>query len=106
MEETSAYPLQLLVRQANTVLYSNFIANPAILTEDCDTLDFDAILHNTGGVTTDGSWGTFDTRPSADTAAPTNDGVEDTCVVLDLDVLEDNRLLDTDTWTNDYTRPD
>ena len=48
----------------------------------------------------DGSRGTLNTSPSTDAATPANNGVENTGVVLDLRVLENDTLLDTGTGAN------
>lgn len=100
------YSLQLLIRQADTVLHAHLVANAAVLAQDGDALDLDTVLDDAGGVAADRGRGTLDTSPGTDAAAPADDGVEDTRIVLDLGVLEHNALLDTGTSANGDTGSD
>ena len=95
------HPLKLLVRQADTVLHTDFISNSTLLAENGDALDLDAVLDDAGGVASNGSRCALDTRPSTDLAVPADDGVQDASVVLDLRVFKNDRLLDTYTSAND-----
>lgn len=99
-----SYPLQFLVWQANTVLHANFICHGAILAENGNALDLDAVLDDAGGVASNGSWCALNTGPGTNLAGPTNDGVQNTCIVLDLRVFENDGLFDTRTSSNDDTR--
>src|SRR5690606_30587327 len=100
------HPLQLLIRQAHAVLHTDLVADHTVLPEDGDALDLDAVLDDAGGVAADGSGRALHTGPGTDAAAPADDGVEDTGVVLDLGVLEDNGLLDACASPNDGARAD
>jgi hypothetical protein len=42
------YPLQLLVRQADTVLNADLVADTTVLAQDGNALDLDTVLHNAG----------------------------------------------------------
>lgn len=44
----STYPLQLLVWQADAVLHAHFVAYSALLAQDGDALDLDAVLDDAG----------------------------------------------------------
>lgn len=94
-------PLQLLVRQADAVLYSHLIAHTAVLTQNRDALDLDPVLHDARRVAPDWRWCTLHSCPGADSAAPADDGVEHACVVLDFAVLQDDGLLHTGSCSND-----
>jgi hypothetical protein len=100
------YPLQLLVRQADTVLHADLITDTAVLTQDGNALDLDTVLDDAGRMATDGCRGTLNTGPGANAAAPANDGIENASVVLDLRVLKDDTLLDTSTGANVHTGTD
>lgn len=88
------HPLQLLVRQADTVLHTDLVAYTTLLAQDGHRLDLDAVLDDAGGVAGQGQGRALDTGPGADLAAPTDDRVHDAGIVLDLRVLEDDGLLD------------
>ena len=104
--EVHTYPLQLLVRKADTVLHPHLIADAAVLAEDGDALDLDAVLDDAGRVAANGSERTLNTSPGTDTAAPADDRVQHAGVVLDLRVFEDDTLLDTGASTDDDAGPD
>lgn len=97
------YPFKLLVREANTVLHTDFITNTALLTKNSDALDLDALLDDAGRVTANGDRGSLNTSPGANAAAPSNDRVHNTGIVADLCILENNGVLDTGTSTNNHT---
>ena len=48
----------------------------------------------------DRCWGTLNTRPRTDLAVPSNNRVSNERIVSDLSILQDNRLLNSDTCTN------
>lgn len=98
------YPLQLLVRQADTVLNTDLVADTTVLAQDSNALDLDAVLDDAGGMAADGGRGTLNTSPGTDAATPSDDRVENTSVMLDLRVLEHDTLLDTGTSTNSDAR--
>jgi len=100
------YPLQLFVRQANAVLYANFIANTTVLAQDGDTLHFDTVLHDASSVASDGSRGALDSCPGSYAAVPANDRVENTSIMLDFRVFQYNRLLDSNSRADNDTRAD
>lgn len=100
------HPLQLLVRQADTVLHADLVAHAALLAQDGDRLDLDAVLDDAGGVAGQGQRGALDTCPGANLAAPADDRVHDACVVLDLGVLEDDGLLDAGATADGGAGPD
>lgn len=100
------HPLQLLVRQANTVLHANLVADTALLAQDGHRLDLDAVLDDAGGVAGQRQWRALDTGPGADLAAPADDRVHNAGIVLDLGVLQDDRLLDTGATTDSGPRAD
>lgn len=93
--------LQLLVRQANTVLDTDLVADGTLLAQDRNALDLDAVLDDAGGVAGDRGRGALDTGPGADPTVPADDGVQDTSVVLDLGVLEHDGLFDTGARADD-----
>lgn len=49
-KKKETYPLQLLVWQADAVLHADLVANTAVLAQDGDALDLDAVLDDAGGV--------------------------------------------------------
>ena len=85
-----AYPLQLLERKTDTVLHANFITNTALLAQDRDALDLDTILDNAGRVASSWGWCSFYTSPCTDSAIPSNDRIENACIMLDLRVFQYN----------------
>lgn len=91
------YPLQLFVRQADAVLHPHFIIDTTFLTQDGNGLHSDAVLDNAGGVLLHGDGGTFDTSPRSNTAIPAHNRVQNQGIVLDLSVLQNDRLLNTGT---------
>lgn len=99
-DDCMTYPLELLVRQADTVLYADLVTNAALLAENSDALHLDALLDDAGRVAADGNGSTLDTSPGTDAAAPTNNGVHHASIVADLRVLQDNGVLDTSTSTD------
>lgn len=96
----STYPLQFLERQADAVLHPDFITDTALLAQDSDGLHLDTVLDDAGLVAGDRHRRTLDTSPGTDTAVPSNDGVKHASVMLDLSILEHDRLLDSNTSTN------
>lgn len=66
------YPLQLLIRQADTVLHSDLITNTTILAQDGDALDLDTILNGARHVAVSRGGCTLDASPGTDAATPTN----------------------------------
>lgn len=69
-------------------------------------LDLDAVLDDTGGVAGHRHGRTLDTGPGTDLAAPAHNRVHDAGVVLDLSILQDDRLLHADTASNGSARTD
>ena len=88
------YPLQLLVRQTNTVLHADLPSHPrlayadikhltvflsylvphaTLFTKDRDTLDFDPVLDNARCVAADRSRRALNPSPGTYTAMPSND---------------------------------
>lgn len=102
----ATHPLQLLVGQADAVLDADLVANAAVLAEDGDALDLDAVLDDAGRVAVDGRGRALDAGPGADAAAPADDGVEHARVVLDLRVLEHDALLDARAGADGHARAD
>lgn len=102
----STYPLELLVRQANTILYAHFVAHTTLLAQDGDALDFDTLLDDAGRMAANRDGGSLHTSPGTDPAAPANDGVQNASVVADLSIFENDRVLHTGTGPNDDARTD
>ena len=98
--------LQLLVGQAHAVLHPDFIAHRTVLAQNSNALYLYAVLDDAGRVVSNGQCGALYTRPGADLAVPPDDSVHDARVVLDLAVLEDNRLFDAYTGTDGDARAD
>jgi hypothetical protein len=69
------YPLQLLVRQTNAVLYAHLVTNATLLTENSDALHLDTILVDAGGVAIGRGGSSLDAGPGPDAAAPADDGI-------------------------------
>jgi hypothetical protein len=67
----------------------------ALLSEDGAGLHLDAILDNGRGVARNGNGSPFNTSPSTHSAVPSNDRVQHARIVLDLSILENDRLLYT-----------
>lgn len=84
----------------------NLVTNAAILAKDRNALHLDTVLDNAGRVAAGRKRRTLDTSPSANTAAPSNNGVQNTCVVLNLGVLQHDTLLDTGTGANNNAGSD
>lgn len=98
--------LQLLVWQADAVLDANFVAHAALLAQDGHTLNLDTILDDASAVAGNGCRRALDACPSADFARPTNDGVKNACIMLDLSVLQNDGLFDSSSWANHGSWPD
>lgn len=97
------YPLEILEGKADTVLHPDLITDSALFAQDGDGLDLDAVLDDASSMTGDGGGSAFHTSPGTHTAIPANDGVQNACIVLNLGILQHDRLLDTDTSTDDGT---
>lgn len=99
------HPLQLLVRKAHAVLHPNLVTNAAVLAEDGDALHLDPVLDNARRVARGRDGRPLNTSPRAHARPPPDDGVQHARVVLDLRVLENNRLLDARAGPNHHARP-
>lgn len=64
-----------------------------VLGQDANALDLDAILHHSRIVGTRCSWGSFYASPGTNLAVPPNDRPQHAGIMLDLRILEYNRVL-------------
>ena len=69
------YPLQLLERQANTVLHAHLVGDLDVLAQDRDALNLHSVLDHAGTELAHGRRSTLDTRPGTDATAPADDGI-------------------------------
>ena len=93
--------LQLLVRQADAVLHAHLIANAAFLAQDCDALDFHAVLDDRSAMARVWRGRAFDACPGSDTTVPADDRVQHTGVVFDLRFIQDDCFFDTSSCADD-----
>lgn len=101
INEHETYPLQLFIWQADTVLHTHLIGNASVLAENGDALHLDSVLDYALSVAVDRHRSSLDTGPCANPGVPAYNAVENARVMLDLDILEDDTLLDTNACTDD-----